>query len=475
MSREMQSLRIAVASQSITENVLYSNVRINRRSFMFDARSQTDNSQRERSIYINTERNLVFWMKNVSDKLLKMIKMIKKKNRNLIKNYNDQIDVIDEYFTKKNEYFVKKKTLQKKNISLQNELIDQKFVLRTMRQKLKILETTHDRTRNVKRWITSSFVSLSSSMNHIAEMTADINATDRLEKTKRSVVISNSTIFIEDKAKFEHWLIVMQSKLKANENWYLIERMIMTYVSIKLNEEAYKHISTRLNKSSARRYLIVDEMFENLKRIYSNSNKMQTTMNAFTRLIQIDKYAEFHVFWNEFQRFMKEMNLSKHFMLIEFKRKMFYRLQNVMSSKFNIIDDIYELTRQAQLKENHYKRIDDAKFRRRSNAVATIEIETKAAINHTVSIITISTSINEKVEQISAETTTWNFNQFRISTSRVISRTFNLDSIKKKLMKADKCFNCDESNHLSRDCSKFKKFRIAEMNVRNDTKKSKKK
>ncbi len=72
--------------------------------------------------------------------------------------------------------------------------------------------------------------------------------------------------------------------------------MIMTYVSIRLNEEAYKHISTRLNKTSARRYLIVDEMFENLKRIYSDSNKMQTTMNAFTRLTQINKYAKFHVF-----------------------------------------------------------------------------------------------------------------------------------------------------------------------------------
>jgi hypothetical protein len=84
-------------------------------------------------------------------------------------------------------------------------------------------------------------------------------------------------------------------------------------------------------------------------------------------------------------------------------------------------------------------------------------------------------SINEKVEQISAETTIWNFNQFRISTSRVTSRTFNLDSTKEKLMKANKCFNCDESNHLNRDCSKFRKFKIAEMNVRNDTKKSKKK
>ncbi len=74
-----------------------------------------------------------------------------------------------------------------------------------------------------------------------------------------------------------------------------------------------------------------------------------------------------------------------------------------MSIEFNIIDDIYELARQTQLKENHYKRIDDAKSRRRSNAVATIE--TKTAISRTVSIITISISINEKVEQIFADTT----------------------------------------------------------------------
>ncbi len=472
MSREMQSFRIAV-SQSIIENVLYSDMRVNRRSFLFDARSQTNNSQRERFIYINTEESLIFWMKNAFDKLLEMIKMIKEENRNLIKDYNEQIDVIDEYLIERNEYLVKKKTLQKKNITLQNELIDQKFALRTMRQKLKTLETTHDRTRNVRKSITSSFV-FSSSANHAAKMIADTNASNRLEKTKRFAAISNSTIFIENKAKFEHWLAIMQSKLKTNENWYFIERMIMTYVSIKLNEETYKHISIRLNKNSARRYLIVDEIFDDLKRIYADSNKMQTTMNAFTRLTQINKYAEFHVFWNEFQRLMKEMNLSKHFLLIELKRKMFYRLQNVMFSEFNIIQDIYELARLTQLKENHYKRIDDVKSRRRSTAVVTIEIETKAVINRTVNIITISISINEKAEQISAKTTIWNFNQFRISTFRVISRTFNFDSIKKKLMKTDKCFNCDESNHLNRDCSKFKKFRIVEMNVRNDTKKSKK-
>jgi hypothetical protein len=102
---------------------------------------------------------------------------------------------------------------------------------------------------------------------------------------------------------------------------------------------------------------------------------------------------------------MIEMNLFDHFLLIELKRKMSYKLQKIMFIEFNIIDDIYELARQTQLKENHYKRIDDAKSRRRSNAIATIEIETKAAISRTINIITISISINEKAEQISARTT----------------------------------------------------------------------
>jgi hypothetical protein len=266
----------------------------------------------------------------------------------------------------------------------------------------------------------------------------------------------------------------MQSKLKANVDWYSIERMTMTYVSIRLDEEAYKHISIRLNKSFSRRYLTVDEIFENLKRVYVDLNKMQTTMNVFIRLTQVNKYAKFHVFWNEFQRFMKEMNLSKHFLLIELKRKMFHRLQNVMSSKFNIIDDIYELARQAQLKKNHYKRIDDVKSRKRFDAVTTARIETKATISRTINIITISISINEKVEQTFTETTIWNFNQFRTSTSRII-RTFNFDSTRKDFIKINKCFNCDESDHLSRDCSKFRKFRVVEMNVENDADDSRKK
>jgi hypothetical protein len=267
----------------------------------------------------------------------------------------------------------------------------------------------------------------------------------------------------------------MQSKLEVNVDWYSIERMTMTYVNIRLDKEMYKHISARLNKNFSRRYLIVNEIFENLKRVYVDFNKMQTTMNAFIRLTQVNKYVKFHVFWNEFQRFMIEINLLDHFLLIELKRKMFYKLQNVIFIKFNIIDDIYKLARQTQLKENHYKRVDDAKSRRRSSVITTIE--TKAAISRTMSITTISISINEKIESIFAESTVWNLNQYRSSNSWTsnILRTFNLDSIKEEFMKKKKCFNCDKSNHFNKNCSKSRKFRIVEMNVRNDTKKSRKK
>ncbi len=181
------------------------------------------------------------------------------------KKYNEQCDLIDEF---QNE----RKILREKIESLKNDKIDDKYIIRALKERLKILEIAQNRIRNARDLITSSFVS--SSMNHIAEMIASINASNRLEKTKRLVVISNSTIFIKDKIKFEYWLTIMQNKLKANENWYFIERMTMIYVNIRLNDEVYKHIAIRLNKNFLRRYLTINEVFDDLKRVYVDLNKM---------------------------------------------------------------------------------------------------------------------------------------------------------------------------------------------------------
>jgi hypothetical protein len=262
MSREMQSFRIA-ASQSIIENVFYSNVRANCRSFMFNILSITNNTQQKNSIFIDFWKKLIFWITNDSVRVLKMIQQIRDKTKKMIKKYNEQCDLIDEL---QNE----RKILQKRITTLKNDKLNDRYIIRALKKKLKILETTQNRTRNGRRLITSSFRSSTADQ----KMIADINAFDRLEKKKRSVVISNSTIFIDDKAKFEHWLFVMQSKLKKNENWYFIERMTMIYVNIKLNDDIYKHIAISLNKNFSRRYLTINEVFNDLKRVYIDLNKM---------------------------------------------------------------------------------------------------------------------------------------------------------------------------------------------------------
>jgi septal ring factor EnvC (AmiA/AmiB activator) len=125
--------------------------------------------------------------------VLKIIQQIKDEIKEMIKKYNEQYDVIDEL---QNE----RETLQERIASLKNDKIDDKYTIRVLKKKLKILETTQNRTRNVRKLITSSFRSSIADQ----KMTANTNASDRLEKTKRSIVISDSTIFIEDKAKFEH-------------------------------------------------------------------------------------------------------------------------------------------------------------------------------------------------------------------------------------------------------------------------------
>ncbi len=152
------------------------------------------------------------------------------------------------------------------------------------------------------------------------------------------------------------------------------------------------------------------------------------------------------------------MKFSKHFLLIELKQKMLYKLQNVISFEFNTIKNIYELTQLIQLKKNHYKRINNVKTRKRLNAIVDEFIITRTkTIIIKIDFNTTTILINENFH-ISFD------RDFYSSTSRSTnSRTSNLDSTRKILMKEKRCFNCFEIDHINKNCLKLKKFRIAKM------------
>jgi septal ring factor EnvC (AmiA/AmiB activator) len=124
-----------------------------------------------------------------------MIKTTREENREFSNEYNEQCDLLKKYQKKRNILMKKILALKKNNKNL-------KSFIRSLRKQIKNLkiEKSNEHVRN-------AFESSSSSYNAFdirAEMIADINATNRFEKTKRSATIFDSTVFIDDKNKFEH-------------------------------------------------------------------------------------------------------------------------------------------------------------------------------------------------------------------------------------------------------------------------------
>ncbi len=124
-----------------------------------------------------------------------MIKMTREENQELINEYNEQCDLLKKYQKERD-------ILMKKILALKKDNKNLKSFIRSLRKQIKNLkaEKSNEHAQNA---IKSSFFSYNASDTR-ARMTADTNATNSLEKTKRSTTIFDSTVFIDDKNKFEH-------------------------------------------------------------------------------------------------------------------------------------------------------------------------------------------------------------------------------------------------------------------------------
>ncbi len=124
-----------------------------------------------------------------------MIKTTREKNRELTNEYNEQCDLLKKYQKKKN-------TLMKKILALKKNNKNLKSFIRSLRKQIENLkiEKSNEHARNALESLFSSYNASDSRVR----MTANTNATNRFEKTKRSTTIFDSTVFIDDKNKFEH-------------------------------------------------------------------------------------------------------------------------------------------------------------------------------------------------------------------------------------------------------------------------------
>ncbi len=101
---------------------------------------------------------------------------------------------------------------------------------------------------------------------------------------------SNSFIFIdEDESIWNSWRIKINNKLQTNVNHLNNENICIVYMIFRLENDAAEHIFAQCWHDALHLYILINKLFEHLKKIYDELNKNQKCCYKYNVLKQADK------------------------------------------------------------------------------------------------------------------------------------------------------------------------------------------
>ncbi len=222
---------------------------------------------------------------------------------------------------------------------------------------------------------------------------------------------------------------------------------------IKIDDDAMKHLISRFFKNSIKSYIIANEIFDDLYQIFDDSNRRINALKAYRRLKQIGSFKNFNIFWAEFQRLVSDSELYNQEALLEdLKDKMSYELQKVLAIESYKATDLHEFVKMCRYTDQTLRNVNN-KFR---NIRENFANETERG-----GVIVIVNSNQNNDRSISRS-------RFEISESESSFRAITQSS--EDQMNSLNCYNCEKSEHFSRNCRQFRKQMnpnsfVREMNV----------
>jgi hypothetical protein len=266
-------------------------------------------------------------------------------------------------------------------------------------------------------------------------------------------------MFTDDKNSFiDDWLSVMQNKLKENANWFSIDVQKKTYVRIRIDDDAMKHLIFRFFKNSIKSYIISKKIFDDLYQIFDDSNRRTNVMKAYRRLKQMRSFKDFNTFWTKFQRLASDSELYNQKTLLEdLKDKMSYELQKAFATESYKATDLYEFVKMCRY-TNQILRDVNNKSRRE-------EFSSDAAWDEEVTVIVNSNQSNQNNDRSTS--------RLRFEISESSSRAITQSSLQVNFLN---CYNCEKSKHFFRNCRQSRKqmnsnsfVREIDVNDKNDS------
>ncbi|KGM91419.1 uncharacterized protein PADG_12491 [Paracoccidioides brasiliensis Pb18] len=151
------------------------------------------------------------------------------------------------------------------------------------------------------------------------------------ETTWRSVKIDDPKHLTDSKEpKFEHWLSWMKNKLRENADHYPTERMRIAYIENWTDGDAARHIAPCMEEDHPERYQTAEEIFEHLKSIYEDANKLQNAKSDYRKLIMRNG-DNYHEFVTKFLHLAGEAKIARGDYKTDFNDKLSFDLQKMVA------------------------------------------------------------------------------------------------------------------------------------------------
>jgi hypothetical protein len=138
----------------------------------------------------------------------------------------------------------------------------------------------------------------------------------------------------------------MRNRLEENVDWFSIETSNKTYVRIRIDEDAMKHLTSWFKKNSIKSFFTVEIFFDDFNRVFDDFNKKMNALKTYKRLKQVKTNKKFHTFFAKFQRLASDSKIyDEAIFLKNLKNKMFWDLQKTLISNIYKVIDLYEFAR----------------------------------------------------------------------------------------------------------------------------------
>ncbi|KGY14479.1 hypothetical protein PABG_12662 [Paracoccidioides brasiliensis Pb03] len=131
----------------------------------------------------------------------------------------------------------------------------------------------------------------------------------------------------------------MKNKLWENADHYPTECMRIVYIENWTDGDAACHIAPCMEENHSEQYQTTEEMFEHLKSIYENANKLQNAKSDYHKLIMHNE-DNYHEFVTKFLHLAGEAKIAREDYKTDFNDKLFFDLQKMVAI-VNAITDTY--------------------------------------------------------------------------------------------------------------------------------------